>query len=124
VAERSPQHDDRRAHPREDVELPARVVSGDAVVPAHSVNLSEGGILLAGADFPSASQVRIEIELAEMGWHALDAEVVRRRSSGEDSALAARFAEAATEGGREAIRAFFAARLGAQAGAEGAPPGD
>ena len=76
VADPSP-HDDRREHRREDVELPARIVADGEVVDAHSVNLSEGGILLAGADFPSASQVRIEIELAEMGWHALEAEVVR-----------------------------------------------
>ncbi len=103
-------HDDRRAHPRADVALAARVVSGDAVVDARSVNLSEGGVLLAGADFPSAAQVRIEIELAEMGWHALDAEVVRSDAR-PDGTLAARFAEAATEGGREAIRAFFASRL-------------
>lgn len=110
--------DDRRAHPRADLELPARVVAGDDVVEAQSVNLSEGGVLLAGADFPSSRQVRIEIELAEMGWHALDAEVVRRdeRSGGT---LAARFAEAATEGGREAIRAFFSSRL--QQAAESGP---
>jgi GNAT superfamily N-acetyltransferase len=116
-------HDDRRAHPREDVELPARVIAGDAVVPAQSVNLSEGGVLLAGADFPSASQVRIEIELAELGWHALDAQVVRHHGTGDRSALAARFAEAATEGGREAIRAFFATRLGASAEDEGTASG-
>ena len=90
-----------------------RIVADDEVVDAHSVNLSEGGMLIAGADFPSASQVRIEIELAEIGWHALDAEVVRtaRRRAGEGT-LAARFAEAATEGGRDAIRAFFESRLG------------
>jgi hypothetical protein len=54
--------------------------------------------------------VRVEIELAEMGWHALDAEVVRHddRDSG---AMAARFAEAAAGGGREAIKAFFDTRL-------------
>ncbi len=103
-------HDERRVHHREDVALAARVVSADETVDAQSVNLSEGGILLAGADFPSARTVRIEIELAEMGWHALDAEVVRR-GDGAGGTLAARFAEAATEGGREAIRAFFASRL-------------
>jgi hypothetical protein len=88
-------------------------VSDGKIVDAHSVNLSEGGILLAGADFPSASQVRIEIELAEMGWQALEAEVVRLEdgSGGEEGTLAARFAEAATAGGRDAIRAFFDARL-------------
>lgn len=111
-------HDDRRAHRREDVALNARVVADRETVEAQTINLSEGGILLAGADFPSATQVRIEIELAELGWHALEAEVIRLedRSGG---ALAARFAEAATDGGRAAIRAFFAERLGASA--EGPP---
>ena len=107
-------HDERRAHQREDVELAARIVVDGQAVDAHSINLSESGILLAGHDFPSASQVRIEIELAEMGWHALDAEVVRT-SDGDDATLAARFAEAATRGGRDAIRAFFKARLSGDA---------
>ena len=35
-----------------------------------------------------------------------------RREGGAEGTLAARFAEVATEGGREAIRAFFASRLG------------
>lgn len=103
-------HDERRTHRREDVALAARIVAGDESVEAESVNLSEGGILLAGADFPSAKTVRIEIELAELGWHSLDAEVVRRDGT-DGGTMAARFAEAATEGGREAIRAFFASRL-------------
>ena len=103
--------DERRAHPREEVELAARVSAGGEGVPARTVNVSEGGVLLAGADFPSSAQVRIEIELAEMGWHSLDAEVVRREPTADGTALAARFAEVATEGGREGIRAFFAARL-------------
>lgn len=113
VSGQSPQ-DERRQHPREDVDLPVRIVADDEVIDAHSVNLSEGGVLVAGADFPSASQVRIEIELAELGWHALDAEVIRRTGGGEpgEGTLAARFAEAATEGGRDAIRAFFRSRLG------------
>ena len=115
---------DRRAHRRADVRLPARVRFGDAVVDAEAINLSEGGVLLetegvdveeggvllSGADFPSAAQVRIEIELAELGWHALDAQVVRV-TAGESPALAAAFASAATAGGREAIRAFFQAHL-------------
>ncbi len=109
MADPEPQ-DDRRAHPRVDVEGPARVVADGEVVEAQSVNLSEGGILLAGTDFPSAAQVRIEIELAEMGWHALEADVVRLEDR-PGGTLAARFAEAATEGGRDAIRAFFAARI-------------
>lgn len=111
-------HDDRRAHRREDVELNARVVADDDVIEAQSINLSEGGILLAGSDFPSASQVRIEIELAELGWHTLEAEVIRLEDR-PGGALAARFAEAATEGGRAAIRAFFTERLGASP--EGTP---
>ena len=111
MAESTP-HDDRRAFQREDVALPARVLIGEDRVDARSVNLSEGGILLAGTDFPSASQVRIEIELAEIGWHSLDADVVRLDDGGT---LAARFAEVATEGGREAIRAFFASRLAGSA---------
>ncbi len=109
MAEPSPD-DERRAHPRASAELPARVIAGGAVVEAQSVNLSQGGVLLAGTDFPSSAQVRIEIELAEMGWHALDAEVVRHDAR-DRGALAARFAEAATGGGREAIRAFFETRL-------------
>ena len=111
MAESTP-HDDRRAFQREDVALPARVMIGEDRVEARSVNLSEGGILLAGTDFPSATQVRIEIELAEIGWHSLDADVVRLDDGGT---LAARFAEVATEGGREAIRAFFASRLAGSA---------
>lgn len=109
MADSAPQ-DERRAHPRAATELAARVISNGTVVEAQSVNLSESGVLLAGTDFPSSRQVKIEIELAEMGWHALDAEVVRHddRDSG---AMAARFAEAATGGGREAIKAFFANRL-------------
>jgi hypothetical protein len=117
------EHHDRRTHRRTDVRLPARVRFGDTVVDAEAVNLSEGGVLLeaggdeggvalAGADFPSAAQVRIEIELAELGWHALDAQVVRV-TDGEPPALAAAFASAATAGGREAIRAFFQAHLAA-----------
>ena len=97
--------DERRAHARAAAELPARVIVDGAVVEAQSVNLSEGG-----TDFPTARQVRIEIELAEIGWHALDAEVVRHDERAP-SALAARFAEAATGGGREAIKAFFETRL-------------
>jgi len=120
------EHDDRRAHPRADVRLPARVRFRGTVVDAQAINLSEGGVLLeaddievtegvvllAGADFPSAAQVKIEIELAELGWHALDAQVVRI-SPGTSPSLAAAFASAATEGGREAIRAFFLTHLAA-----------
>lgn len=118
-------HDERRAHPRADVRLPARVLFKGSVVDAKAINLSEGGVLLeaddldrhddggvllAGADFPSAAQVRIEIELAELGWHGLDAQVVRV-TEGASPTLAAAFASAATAGGREAIQAFFQAHL-------------
>ena len=103
-------HDERRAHQRADVRLPARVRSGTTVVEAEAINLSEGGVLLAGAGFPSAAQVKIEIELAELGWQALDAQVVRV-TGGDPPALAASFAAAATEGGREAIRTFFRTHL-------------
>jgi hypothetical protein len=104
---------ERREHPRMDTDLPARVTAEGRTVDAGTVNLSEGGILLHGADLPSAARVRVEIELAELGWHAVDAEVVRRERApdGSGDELAARFARAATEGGREAIRAFFEARL-------------
>jgi PilZ domain len=119
MADSAPQ-DERRAHARAPAELPARVIADGAVVPAQSVNLSEGGVLLAGTDFPSARQVRIEIELAEMGWHAVDAEVVRHDDR-SPSALAARFAEAATGGGREAIKAFFETRLAGPGGEPASP---
>jgi len=109
MAEPAPE-DERRAHPRAPAELPARVIADGEVVEAQSLNLSESGVLLAGTDFPSASQVRIEIELAEMGWHALDAEVVRHDPR-DSPTLAARFAQAATGGGRDAIKAFFESRL-------------
>lgn len=110
-----PSASDRRVHERHDLALPVRVsaADGDAEVEAQSVNISEGGVLIAGTDFPDGALVRLEIELAEMGWHALDARVVRRDPApGGGEALAASFASAATEGGREAIRFFFAARLG------------
>lgn len=104
---------DRREHPRLEAELPARVSADGRTVDADTVNISEGGILLAGAAFPSAARVRVEIELAELGWHTLDAEVVRREVGDVDAGeqIAARFARVATEGGREAIRAFFASRM-------------
>ena len=40
--------DERRAHPRATSELPARMIVDGAAVDAQSVNLSEGGVLLAG----------------------------------------------------------------------------
>jgi hypothetical protein len=112
---------DRRVHERHPVALPVRVRGDEsgAEVEARSVNISEGGVLLAGGHFPSGSVVRLEIELAEMGWHAIDAEVVRRDAAADGAqALAASFASVATAGGREAIRAFFATRLSGGEGAE------
>lgn len=100
--------DERRVHARVDVDVPVRVSADGRTTAARSVNLSEGGILVAGADFPSAGQVRVEIELAELGWHEFDAEVVRGGGAdGDGSRLAARFAEVATRGGRDAIREFL-----------------
>ncbi|MCU0308381.1 MAG: PilZ domain-containing protein [Thermoleophilia bacterium] len=107
----TPEGTERRAHPRHRVSLPARVVAGEETAEASTLDLSAGGVLLGGDDFPSGTQVRIEIELAEMGWHAIDAEVVRTQAGeGGGTHLAARFAEIATLGGREAIHAFLEAR--------------
>jgi PilZ domain len=104
---------DRRADQRMSAQLRARVIDHDRVVDAQTVDISAGGALLSGPDFPSGSHVRIEIELAELGWHAVDAEVIRREesASGGEGHMAARFAQIATDGGRDAIRAFFDARL-------------
>lgn len=104
--------DDRRAHPRVDVDVPARVHAAGPGVDVRAVNISEGGILLAGTGFPSVDQVRVEIELAELGWHEFDAQVVRREGAGGGERLAARFARVATGGGREAIREFLLQRGG------------
>jgi len=103
---------DRRRSPRMTVALPARVVGDGWSREVATVDLSEDGVLLSGDDFPSATRVRLEIELAELGWRSLVADVVRHeeRSAGGEQ-LAASFARAATEGGRSAIRAFFANRL-------------
>ncbi|HWH13689.1 MAG TPA: PilZ domain-containing protein [Miltoncostaeaceae bacterium] len=104
---------ERRRSPRMTVALPARVVGDGWSREVATVDLSEDGVLLSGADFPSATRVRLEIELAELGWRSLVADVVRReeRGQGAGERLAATFARAATEGGRSAIREFFAARL-------------
>jgi hypothetical protein len=100
--------EDRRGHARSQVELPARVLVDDQVVDAPTVNLSESGVLLAGGDFPESTVVQVEIDLAELGWQALRAEVVRVQAGPTDPPrLAARFAESATTGGRTAIRRFL-----------------
>lgn len=104
---------DRRRTPRMTVALPARVVGEGWSREVSTVDLSEDGVLVSGEDFPSATRVRLEIELAELGWRSLVADVVRHEEpGGGDERLAACFARAATEGGRSAIRAFFANRLG------------
>lgn len=104
--------EERRSDPRLKMSLPARVVGDGWTREAETVDLSEGGVLLAGTDFPTGTRVRLEIELAEAGMHTLDAEVVRREEEGSgEERLAARFARAATEGGRSGIQAFFEARL-------------
>lgn len=107
---------DRRLHPRMRVDLPVRLAGEGAGVPADIIDISEGGFLVTGSDLPTGSRVRLEIELAELGWHVLDAEVVRREEAGKgEERIAARFARVATEGGRDAIRAFFETRLGTSA---------
>jgi len=107
---------ERRLHPRMQVDLPARILGDGDGVPADIIDLSEGGFLVSGSRLPTGSRVRLEIELAELGRHVLDAEVVRREEAGRgEERIAARFARVATEGGRDAIRAFFEARLGAGA---------
>lgn len=117
TAPAAPQQGERRRSPRVSVALPARVVGDGWSRSARTVDLSEDGVLLEGNDFPSGARVRLEIELAELGWSSVDADVVRHEDLDGDERLAARFARAATEGGRTAIQAFFAARLGTETGA-------
>ncbi|MCU0307823.1 MAG: PilZ domain-containing protein [Thermoleophilia bacterium] len=101
---------ERRAHRRVQADLPVRVQGPDGPVEGHTVNLSEGGVSVdLGAASIDARRLRIEIELAELGWHALDAE--QTRSEDEGHRLSARFAEAAASGEREAIRGFLARYL-------------
>jgi hypothetical protein len=83
----------------------ARIAAADEVVEGEVLNLSESGVLIEGQAFPPADQVRIELDLAERGWQAVEAEVVRVEF--KEGQLAARFAEVATSGGRSAIRAFL-----------------
>ncbi len=109
------EHPERRRSPRLSVELPARVVGDGWSRPARTVDISEDGVLLEGSDFPAGGRVRLEIELAELGWREMDARVVRRAGDDGGERLAACFARAATEGGRNAIREFFECRLGARA---------
>lgn len=103
---------ERRAAPRHDVSLPARLRVGDDVIDAQTIDLSHDAVLIGGEDFPSAGEVYIEIELAELGWQRLPADVVRRAEGDDNLHLAATFADAAASGGREAIRAFLAQHMG------------
>jgi len=78
----TPDGEDRRLHPRMRVALPVRILAEAGSVPADVVDISEGGALIMGSDLPTGSRVKLEIELAELGWHVLDAEVVRREGAG------------------------------------------
>lgn len=102
-----PPEGERRATPRVDVQLPARLHVGDEVVDAETIDISHDAVLIGGEDFPSGSEVHIEIELAELGWQRLAADVVRRGNQGDADHLAATFADAATGGGRAAIQEFL-----------------
>jgi hypothetical protein len=85
---------------------------GDDVIDTRTIDISHDAVLIGGEDFPSANEVHIEIELAELGWQRLAAEVVRRQAIAEGGIhMAATFAEAATSGGRRAIAAFLARHL-------------
>jgi PilZ domain len=100
--------DERRATPRFDVQLPARVHVGDDVIDAQTIDISNDAVMIGGEGFPSAGEVFIEIELAELGWQRLAADVVRSGESGDEGVrMAATFADAATAGGRDAISAFL-----------------
>lgn len=108
----TPAQDDRRAEPRVDVQLPARLHVGDDVIDAMTIDISRDAVLIGGDDFPSAGEVFIEIELAELGWQRLAADVVRSQTDGNDGMrMAATFADAATSGGRDAISAFLRRHL-------------
>ena len=107
-----PPQDERRATPRVDVQLPARLHVGDDVIDAQTIDISHDAVLIGGDDFPSASAVHIEIELAELGWQRLAADVVRRNENADGGVhMAATFADAATAGGRDAINAFLKRHL-------------
>ncbi len=99
--------EDRRAAPRLDVQLPVRLHAGDRIIDAETIDISSDAVLIGGEDFPSAQEVHIEIELAELGWQRLAADVVRRGNQGDTAHLAATFADAATSGGRSAINEFL-----------------
>jgi len=100
---------ERRAFPRFAASMRARVSDQDGVTAdAEVINISEGGVLINGEQLPRDGRVRIEIELDELGWQVIDAEVVRAAPSADGPGqLAARFAGVAASGERGAIRAFL-----------------
>ena len=49
---------DRRASPRFEVRLPARVRSGDRTVEAETLNISRDGVLLGADELPERSEER------------------------------------------------------------------
>jgi hypothetical protein len=102
--DRDPQ--DRRAHPRREVRVPARVRVQDVEIEAETVDLSEGGVLLSSEDLPSADEVWIDLELADLGWSSFRGEVVRREQANGRTRTAFQLAEKALEG-REALRTFL-----------------
>ena len=105
----SDQSSDRRAFPRFATSMRARISDGDGPsVDGEVINISEGGVLIDGAQMPLHGRVRIELELDEQGWQVIDAEVVRSVIDSEGPGqLAARFAGVAASGERDAIRAFL-----------------
>lgn len=96
---------ERRAHPRVPVELPVRIRSEEGEAEGTTIDLSEGGVgLQADPALIASRRLKIEIQLAELGWRELESELVR---TGPDGRLAARFAAVATAGDREAVRSFL-----------------
>lgn len=94
-----------RVAPRLSVKLPARLHNGESVVDVETVNMSETGLLVSGEGVAAGDRIDVEIDLPEVGWRRLAAEVVRTDPSATQ--LAARFADAASSGDREAIGAFL-----------------
>lgn len=106
---RDPKSNDRRAFPRFSTSVRARVAGADGdAVDATTVNLSEDGVLISGEQLPVGGRIRLELELGDAGWQVVEADVVRAEVVGDGpGALAARFADVATTGGRDAVRSFL-----------------
>ncbi|MEW6582913.1 MAG: PilZ domain-containing protein [Actinomycetota bacterium] len=100
---------ERRRHERVDAELRVRVESDGSLVEGRTVNVSEGGLAMDLPEAPDTARgIVIAIELADLGWQEIAGEL--RRSEPIDGGgvrLAARFAQAAAEGGPAAIREFI-----------------